>query len=140
MSIAFFDLDKTLIAENSAKLWLRAQWRTRQINLPQMLFASYWLAKYHLGFTKMDEVIDKLLEIIKGEKEREVIKITEAFYDLEIHNLYRPGALLALKRHRELGHKISLLTSSVDGLASLVKRDLDLDHCLCTRLEVDDDG
>ena len=79
MSIAFFDLDKTLLAENSAKLWLGIQWRTRQIGFSQMVRASYWLAKYHVGFTKMDEVIQKMLLFMRGECEQEFRKLAREF-------------------------------------------------------------
>lgn len=140
MSIAFFDLDKTLIADNSAKLWLRSEWKTRSIKLPQMMLASYWLAKYHLGFTKLDEVLEKGLALMQGENRGEVIKKTEDFFSSTIKELYRPGAIEAIKKHRELGHSISLLTSSFDGLSELVAKDLKLDHCLCTVLEVDEGG
>jgi HAD superfamily hydrolase (TIGR01490 family) len=140
MSIAFFDLDKTLIAENSAKLWLKALWSNRDINLPHMIHASYWLAKYHLGFTKMDEVIEKGLSLIAGESSLDILNKTRDFYQTTIKNLYRPGAIAALKAHQELGHQVSLLTSSFDGLSLLVQRDLGLDFCLCTRLEVDAQG
>lgn len=140
MSIAFFDLDKTLLAENSAKLWLKALWNNREINLAQMLRASYWLAKYHLGYTKMDEVINKGLALVRGEKESIVLEKISVFYQTTIKNLYRPGALDAIKQHKKLGHNISLLTSSFDGLSTLVQKELSFDHCLCTRLEVDNDG
>lgn len=140
MPIAFFDLDKTLIAENSAKLWLKAQWGSRQIRLEQMVIASYWLAKYHLGFTRMDDVIEKSLSLLKGENENEVLGQTKSFFHKTVKNLYRPGALQAIKKHREQGHELSLLTSSFDGLAKLVQEDLGFEHCLCTRLEVDEQG
>ncbi len=136
MSIAFFDLDKTLIADNSAKLWLKSEWKTRSINLPQMLMASFWLGKYHLGFTQLDEVIEKGLALMQGASQSEVLKKTEDFFASTIKSLYRPGALSAIKKHREQGHKIALLTSSFDGLSELVAKDLALDHCLCTVLEV----
>lgn len=140
MAIAFFDLDKTLIAENSAKLWLKALWNNHDINLAHMIHASYWLAKYHLGFTKMDEVIKKGLGLIEGEDSLDILNKTRDFYETTIKRLYRPGALAAVKAHQELGHQVSLLTSSFDGLSLLVQRDLGLDHCLCTRLEVDTKG
>lgn len=138
MSIAFFDLDKTLLADNSAKLWIKDQWQARLISLPQMLHASYWLFKYHLGFTKLDEVIIKWLSTMEGESKAVVCKATEEFFHKTIKSLYRPGALDALEKHKKLGHKVSLLTSSFDGLSDLVHHDLKFDHCLCTRLEVDD--
>lgn len=136
MSIAFFDLDKTLIAENSAKLWIKSLWDSRQISLPQMIHASYWLAKYHLGFTKLDEVIGQWLSTLEGESKESFLKITEDFYNNTIKDLYRPGAIAALAYHKKLGHPLSLLTSSYDSLSALVQNDLKLDDCLCTRLEV----
>lgn len=140
MPIAFFDLDKTLICENSAKLWLKEEWRRGNIKLSHMIFASYWLAKYHAGFTKLDDVIEKGLNIIAGEKESDVVAQTKAFFKSTVRNLYRPGALLALEEHRKQGHELSLITSCFDSLALLVKEDLGFDHCLCTKLEVDTQG
>jgi HAD superfamily hydrolase (TIGR01490 family) len=140
MTIAFFDLDKTVLAQNSAKLWIKSQWQTGQIGLRQMVGASYWLAKYHLGFTKFDEVIVKALSLVKGEVEAEVIAATKIFFTDQIRPLYRPGALKAIEQHRSHGHKIALLTSTFDGLSGLVQNDLGLDYCLCTHLEVDSRG
>lgn len=140
MPIAFFDLDKTLLAENSAQLWLKTLWSNRDINLLHMLHASYWLAKYHLGFTKMDEVIEKGLALLEGESSEEVQEKTGDFFSSTIKRLYRPGALEAIRSHQQLGHTISLLTSTFDGLSVLVQKDLGLDYCLCTRLEIDEGG
>ncbi len=140
MSIAFFDLDKTLLADNSAKLWLKTQWKSREITIAQMLFASYWLAKYHLGFTKLDEVIEKGLLLIEGESQRKILDQTAEFYDNAIKNLYRPGALDAIKQHRAMGHILSLLTSSFDELSQIVQKELAFEHRLCTKLEVDKSG
>lgn len=140
MSIAFFDLDKTLLADNSAKLWLKAQWKSRDINIVQMIHASYWMAKYHLGFTKLDEVIEKALLIIEGENQSVVLKKTSDFYNSTIKDLYRPGAIDAVRQHRDLGHTLSLLTSSFDELTELVQNELSFDYRLCTHLEVDDRG
>lgn len=140
MTIAFFDLDKTILAENSAKLWLKTQWRGRSINFSDMLLASYWLAKYHLGFTKLDDVILKSLSLFEGHSESMVLEQTEDLFFKSLKNLYRPGALTTIKKHRKLNNPVCLLTSSFDGLAKLVQHDLKLDHCLATSLEVDGSG
>ncbi len=140
MSIAFFDLDKTLLADNSAKLWLNAQWKSREITVTQMLTATYWLAKYHLGFTKLEEVIAKGLVMIAGEKQSSMLKQASDFYDSRIKKIYRPGALAAINEHKNLGHITSLLTSSFDELSTMVQQELAFDHRLCTTLEVDKNG
>lgn len=140
MSIAFFDLDKTLIAENSASLWLNSQWKAKRIKLFHMLKASYWLARYHAGVTDLDHILEKSLEFIKGQEEKLIDLETKEFYLSTIKNLYRPGALDALKQHKKQGHVTSLLTSSFDGLCLLVQKELQIDHLLCSKLEVDENG
>ncbi len=140
MALAFFDLDKTLIAENSAKLWLNEQWQSRRITWPNMLKASYFLLKYHLGFTKMEEVVIESVRSLKGFPKSDFLDDAAQFFHDTVRHLYRPGAIRALERHRALGHKISLITSSFDGLSYLVQNDLNLDYCLCTELEADATG
>lgn len=140
MPVAFFDLDKTIIAENSAKLWLAALWQQKRIKPIEMLRASYWLTKYHLGFTKLDNVILKSLSLFKGEQASIILEETTKFFFAKLRNLYRPGALAVIEKHRQQGTKVALLTSSFDGLAMLVQNDLKLDYCLSTTLEVDNQG
>jgi HAD superfamily hydrolase (TIGR01490 family) len=140
MHIAFFDLDKTIFAENSAKLWLKDLWQRRHIKPIQMVHASYMLAKYHLGFAIIDDVIIKSLALLAGQCQNSMMEETSKFFFSKLKGLYRPGAVEAIKEHRALGNIICLLTSTFDGLAMLVKRDLKLDHCLCTTLEVDQRG
>lgn len=140
MSIAFFDLDKTLIADNSARLYMWHLYQENDISLWQLLNASYWLGKYHLGFTNIEKVIHKSISLLSGEKAKNISQKTIAFYHDSIKNLYRPKALLAINDHKHLGEKTALLTSSFYELASLVQKDLALDFCLCTRLAIDDDG
>jgi HAD superfamily hydrolase (TIGR01490 family) len=105
-----------------------------------MIKASYWLAKYHIGFTNLDDVITQGLSLMQGHHEADVLKEAKDFFKRDIQSLYRKDALEALKRHRESGHTLALLTSCFDGLAELVSMDLGFDHCLCTRLEVDRQG
>jgi phosphoserine phosphatase len=122
MNIAFFDLDKTLLAENSAKIWLRSQWQTRQIELKQMIHASYLIFKYHLGFTNFETIITEGITLIAGESMDSVLTRARAFFGEAIQHLYRPGALKALAEHRSLGHSVVLLTSTFDALSQLVAK------------------
>lgn len=140
MPIAFFDLDKTIIAKNSANLWLKTQWQEGKIDFRNMLKASYWLFKYHLGFTNFDDILEKSLAFVKDREDKKTIEETKIFYELSIKHLYRPGALQAIKEHKKEGHVTSLLTSGFESLAFLVKNELNLDYALCSKLEVNESG
>lgn len=140
MAIAFFDFDKTLIAANSASLWLRREMRLGHIHPLTAVWAASWMARYYLGFSSLQRAIEQAIAALAGEKETEVRARSEEFYEHFVKHLYRPGALEAVERHRSDGDRLVLLTCSSLYLAELVQRDLRFDEVLCNRFEVDDAG
>ena len=140
MAIAFFDLDKTLLAVNSGALWIRREFELGHITRMQALRASYWLPRYHLGFVSMQDALLQAITHLEGLGEQYLRQRTVLFYEEQVRSQFRPGALLALEEHRSAGDKLVLLTSSSGYLSELVARDLGLDAMLCNRFEVDAAG
>lgn len=140
MRIAFFDLDKTLIAKNSATLWIRSELRGGHISRRTALRGLGWVIKYELGVAGMDYALRKGVALLTGMREADLLKRTRAFYDKDIKHQYRPGGIDALERHRAAGDKLVLLTTSSNYLSEEVARELRLHDYLCNRFEVDDDG
>ena len=140
VAVAFFDLDKTLLAENSGALWLRHELAAGHITRLQALRAGYWLARYHLGFVSMEDALLRAIGQLAGTRAEPIVRRTEAFYAQQLRSLYRPGALEALERHRSARDRLVLLTSSSGYLSELVARELGLDAVLCNRFEVDEEG
>lgn len=140
MSVAFFDLDKTLLAENSASLWIRRELAHGHITRGQALRAGLWMARYHLGFVSMEDALLKAIAHLEGSNARALQERTAVFYEEQVRPLYRPGALRALEEHRRAGDKLVLLTSSSGYLSELVARELGLHAVLCNRFEVDAGG
>jgi HAD superfamily hydrolase (TIGR01490 family) len=140
MSVAFFDLDKTLLAVNSAALWIRREQALGHISRWQALGASVWMARYHLGFVSMQDALLAAIGHLAGTAVAPILERTTAFYEEQLRVLYRPGALRVLEEHRQAGDRLVLLTSSTGYLSELVARDLRLDAILCNRFEVDAEG
>lgn len=140
MAIAFFDLDKTLLAVNSGSLWVRRELALGHITRMQALRASMWLARYHLGFVDMQHALGQAISHLKGTGEQLMRERTVRFYEELVRAQFRPGALRALEEHRSAGDRLVLLTSSTGYMSELVIRDLRLDDALCTRFEVDAAG
>jgi HAD superfamily hydrolase (TIGR01490 family) len=138
--IAFFDLDKTLIATNSGKLWIKRELKLGYLTKLQALRASLWIARYHLGFADVQDAVAKAISMLEGTREKDLRERTVAFYEESVRALFRPGALDALESHRAQGDRLVLLTSSSHYLSELVARDLTLDEVLCNRFEVGSDG
>ncbi|MBN1210645.1 MAG: HAD family phosphatase [Myxococcaceae bacterium] len=140
MSVAFFDLDKTLLAVNSGTLWIRRELALGHITRLQALRASLWIARYHLGFVSMQDAVLAAISHLAGTPAQAFQERTTAFYEEQVRPLFRPGALRALEEHRSAGERLVLLTSSSGYLSELVARDLRLDAILCNRFEVDERG
>ena len=140
MRIAFFDLDRTLIAANSGTLWVRRELELGHIKPWQALQAAAWLTGYELGLSRIDRVLERAIASLAGVPERDLRDRTASFYEAYVRPLYRPGARLAIEEHRRAGDALVLLTSSSQYLAEHVVRDLKLDGLICNRFEVDPQG
>lgn len=140
MSVAFFDFDKTLIEKNSGTLWLKHELRAGRVSKWTGLRAGWWLARYSIGFTDLEEGIRDAIRMIAGDAEDEMRARVRRWYADEVAHLYRPGGQAALRRHREDGHKLVLLTSASNYLSEIVLEELGLDHFLANRFEVDAAG
>ncbi|MBK9367764.1 MAG: HAD-IB family hydrolase [Deltaproteobacteria bacterium] len=140
MSVAFFDLDRTLISRNSGSMWVRAQLREGRISLSAAARALVWLTRYHLGRSGLDGAVLDAIRTLEGQPEADLRQRTGAFYDAEVRGLYRPGALAALNEHRAQGHTLALLTTSSLYMAERVGEALGIHSLLCSRFEVDAQG
>jgi HAD superfamily hydrolase (TIGR01490 family) len=140
VSVAFFDLDRTLLAANSASLWVRRELALGHISRWQALRASVLLARYHLGFVAMQDVLLRATSLLVGSDAKALEARSRDFYEEAVRGQYRPGALTALEAHRQAGDRLVLLTSSSGYLSDLVALELRLDGVLCNRFEVDASG
>ncbi len=134
--IAFFDMDRTILSINSASLWVRAERREGRIQRRELLVAFGWIARYQLGFARMEEALRAAVGTLEGDLEEEVEARTRAFWDRELAHQIRPGAVDAVARERALGRKLVLLTSSSPYLSRPAVEQLALDDYLCNRFEV----
>lgn len=140
VAIAYFDLDRTLLAANSGRVFLREEVALGHVSRVQALRAAAWLARYSLGFASMEHAVEKAITFLAGSEEQPLRERTRDFYERWVKGHYRPGARVVLEEHRSVGDQLVLLTASSLYLSELVADELGLDDVLCNRLEVGHDG
>ena len=140
LSVAFFDLDRTLLSKNSGSLWVKREFKAGRISLRRAAQASVWLLRYHLGQANIEHALDRAVATLSGQSQRDLELRTIQFYDEMIQDLYRPGALRTVEEHRRKGDKLVLLTSSSEYLSDACRKQLQLDEILCNRFEVGAEG
>lgn len=136
--IAFFDLDRTLIASNSATDWIRRELRLGNIGRRQVVRAAGWIGLYQLGFARLESALHDAAATLSGRSEGELSDRTRAFWHEEIVQTTRPGAPAVLDAHRRAGASLVLLTSSSSYLGHAAAETFGLDAVLSNRFEVRD--
>lgn len=138
MSLVLFDLDRTVLAVNSATLWVRRQWREGRLPAHRMALAGWWLSLYRLGLMQADRALHDAVASLAGASEEELEARTRLFWDQECAASVRPGARTALDLHRREGRRRVLCTSSSAWISRCAVEALALDGYLCTEVEAAD--
>lgn len=135
---AFFDMDKTLVAVNTAGLFARRELREGRARRRDVARVSWWLLRYAFGVLDAEAVARQLVRPWAGAPEREVIDATTRWVESEVLvHLSRDG-LAEVQRRRDAGWHCVLLTSSTVYAAEPVARAAGIEHVLASRLGVRD--
>ncbi len=109
---AYFDLDGTLLSVNSARLWLRREWRTGRITPWQAVRGAAFLVAYRAGLADIEYATREALATVRGIAVDEVKGWTEEWFEKEVTQHAAPGARPTIEAHRARGHALILLTSA----------------------------
>ena len=137
---AFFDLDRTLLDMNSSTLWAKYELRSRSISLRQFGRVLVWNALYHLSLIDMDTAYKEALGHYRGRQYDDLEAETRGWFARDVAHHVRPGAIRALREHRELDHQLVLLTSASAFAARAARDTWQLDDFLSNDFPTDDEG
>lgn len=139
MALALFDLDRTLIDVNSGRLWVTSEYRAGRLSARDVVWASWWLARYSFGLERgLERVFEVAAAALQGVPEAEIADRVQAFFDRDIRHRLRPGGQRALQHHRESGDLLVLATSGTQFAAAAAIGAYGLESYVCTELEVVD--
>jgi HAD superfamily hydrolase (TIGR01490 family) len=134
---AFFDLDRTLVACNTGRLFLRDLRRRGEISLARAIRAMGWLARYHLSLIDLDAMAHKILEGLRGWSEPEFAERCQRLVEKEVLPHLQLAGLRKIDEHRRAGHVLAILSTSPTHITRPVAHVLGMEHTLSTQLEVE---
>jgi len=134
---AFFDLDRTLVRVNTARLYVR--WRVRENLLPwtDVIRSTWWGLQYKFGVLDMSAVTERALSTLEGLEEEPFRGECAEWAEREVFPHVTEHARAEVERRRDEGLELALLTTSSLYVAEPVARMLGVEHVLCTRVEVE---
>jgi HAD superfamily hydrolase (TIGR01490 family) len=138
VTVAFFDLDRTLIDVNSGHAWVAAEWRAGRMTTRTVLWSLGLFARYALGADDLDAAIDAAAAQYRGVSVDELRARVTTWFDTDVRRRLRPGATAALAAHRAAGDALVVATTSSQFAAAAAAAAFGLDDIVCT--EVGHDG
>lgn len=138
MVAALFDVDGTIIARNSAPLYMRHLRKTGRARRRDVARTLYYLARYKLGLLDIEHAAAVSLEWIRNHDEAATSADCRTWYAETIRPYIYPAMKATVAAHKQAGHLPVLLTSATRYLAEPLAADLGIEHVLVTQLVVRD--
>ena len=137
---AFFDLDGTLVAGYTAAAHTVDQLRRRQFGAGELLRMTQLAVEYRLGRREFEAVITEGARTARGRLAEDVEEMGERVFRQSVVDLIYPEMRELVRAHQRRGHTVVLSSSALTMQAEPVARYLGIDHVLCNRFVVDEDG
>lgn len=135
-TIALFDLDHTLIAEDSDALWGRFLVELGVVDGEIYDREKHrFLSEYREGRLDIEEFIRFALAPYAAHDYALLLQWRERFVEEKMRPLISDGARALLDRHRDAGHVLLIVTATNEFLTRPVAELLQVEHLLATPLE-----
>ena len=133
---AIFDFDGTLIAGYSATAFIREQLRRGDLSPREFLELMRAMGSFGLGSLGFSGMMAINAQFMRGIEEETYLDVGEELYTREIARLIYPESRALVNAHLAKGHTVAIISSATPYQVLPAARDLDIEHVLCTHLEV----
>lgn len=138
MKLALFDLDNTLLTDDSDKAW--GDYLVQE-GLVSAIEHSRLNEKFYLdylnGCLNIQQYLSFALKAVEGKTLNDVAPIIDDYFEKMVRPIIAPHALELLQKHRQLGHKIIIITATNKLLAEPAARFFDADILIATDVVID---
>ncbi len=137
---AFFDLDGTLVAGFTVAAVTRDRLRRREVGAGEFLRMMQLAVEYRLGRQQFENVISGAVRQTRGRLAEDVEEMGERIFAQSVADLIYPEMRQLVLAHQRRGHTVVLSSSALTMQAEPVARYLGIDHVVCNRFVVDEQG
>lgn len=135
---AFFDFDGTIMAGFSATEFFKEQIKRGELSVNDFIEAVSTIGSFSLGKIGFSGLMAASGKLLKGVAEDSYIEFGEEVYEKQIAKLIYPESRALVKAHLQKGHTVAIVSSATPYQVDPAARDLDIEHVLCSHMEVKD--
>jgi HAD superfamily hydrolase (TIGR01490 family) len=134
---AFFDVDKTLISENSGSLYMKHRYQQGEIGQWELLKGLGAYLRYKLGLLDIVTWSRDTMQQFKGDSERALAREARAWMEEKVVPTVYPEARETVRYHLAEGHVVAIVSGATKFVVKPLAEHLGIKHLLYTRLEVE---
>lgn len=141
--VAFFDLDKTIIAKSSTLAFTRPMFKAGLLSgstLAKAGIAQAYYQAFGADHDQLERIKEELAAMTKGWMRSEIESLVTETVDEVVAPLVYSEALAIMEQHRAQGHRIVVISASPEEIVRPLCRYLGIDEVIATRSAVDEEG
>ncbi len=135
---AFFDFDGTVIYGYSAVAFIREQIKRGDLAPREFMELAAAMTSFGMGNMGFSAMMVATSQFMRGVSEKSYIEFGEELYVKHLAKLIYPESRALIKAHLAKGHTVAVISSATPYQVEPAARDLDIEHVMCTHLEVKD--
>ena len=132
---AFFDMDKTLIAENSGSVYMKRRYEKGEIDTWELVRGLGDYLRYKAGVLDLQSWARETMKEFAGRSEAELAAEAREMFVATIVPMIYPEAVDIIRNHQEQGHIVAIVSGSTRYAVEPLADYLGLEHALFTVLE-----
>lgn len=134
---AFFDLDRTLIRNFSAKEFFQTRLFSGKMTARELVAQFNGVVVYAMGNGNFAGLAAVGAQGIKGVREEVFIEVGEDVYYKHLAEEIYPESRALVNAHLAKGHTVAIISAATPYQVNPIARDLKIEHVMCTRMEVE---
>ena len=135
---AFFDMDKTLIAENSGSVYMKVRYERGEVGTVELLRGLADYLRYKAGVLDLPNWARATMREFAGRSEAELAEEARGIFGDQIAALVYLEAVELVRDHLAQGHVVAIVSGSTRYAVEPLAEFLGVEHSLFTALESDD--
>jgi len=142
-AVAFFDLDKTIIAKSSTLAFTRPMFKAGLLSgstLAKAGIAQAYYQAFGADHDQLERIKDELSQMTKGWDRAEIEALVTETVDEVVTPLVYAEALAVMEDHRGAGRRVVVISASPEEIVRPLCRHLGIDDVIATRSAVDEEG
>lgn len=138
--VAFFDMDHTLVAANTGRVYAEHLYRTGRLSVGQVARVAALLVGYRLSLVDLSAVMERMIATLAGVPEAPMLADCAELFERAVQGSLYEDAVALVEEHRARGDKVVIISASTPYMVRPLATHLAMDGWLCTRPAVDSDG